>query len=385
MGVQPVIALVYDDDAYVEAGGAALGLMGRHVAGRSFLDAYLSHGTFTEMAALVRARESRPRSLVRAWHEQPSRPAAAANPAGDRRDGIVRELVRGSPANVLHAPQPPDPSLAWRGSRPDRTRSHWRGSRTRCARPRPSRSCKALVTAPFEPYDAVVCTSRAVATHGPRGDQRLRRVSVRELGRSGQLAAPYRFPFGSRRSRWAWTLIASAPALPAERAAARQLLGVGDDEVAILYVGRLSHHAKAHPFPIYRGALEAARASGRRIHLILAGWAAHPAIRDAFETGRATSPQTCEPRSWTAASRTSAARSGTRPTCSSHRRTTFRRRSGWPVFEAMASGLPVVASDWDGYRDLVVDGHTGFLVPTAMVAGATAAATARLLDRRAEL
>jgi hypothetical protein len=39
----------------------------------------------------------------------------------------------------------------------------------------------------------------------------------------------------------------------------------------------------------------------------------------------------------------------------------------------------VVASDWDGYRDLVEDDRTGFLVPTAMVAGATANTTARLL------
>ncbi len=37
---------------------------------------------------------------------------------------------------------------------------------------------------------------------------------------------------------------------------------------------------------------------------------------------------------------------------------------GLTVVEAMAAGLPVVASDWDGYKALVRDGSTGFLVPT---------------------
>lgn len=37
---------------------------------------------------------------------------------------------------------------------------------------------------------------------------------------------------------------------------------------------------------------------------------------------------------------------------------------GLTVIEAMASGLPVIVSDWDGYRDTVVDGITGFLIPT---------------------
>jgi len=35
---------------------------------------------------------------------------------------------------------------------------------------------------------------------------------------------------------------------------------------------------------------------------------------------------------------------------------------GLAVAEALAYGLPPVVSDWDGYRDLVTDGETGFLV-----------------------
>ncbi len=38
---------------------------------------------------------------------------------------------------------------------------------------------------------------------------------------------------------------------------------------------------------------------------------------------------------------------------------------GITLIEAMAAGLPIIASDWNGYKDLVVDGETGFLVPTA--------------------
>jgi len=37
---------------------------------------------------------------------------------------------------------------------------------------------------------------------------------------------------------------------------------------------------------------------------------------------------------------------------------------GLVVLEAMACGVPQVVSDWNGYRDLVVEGETGFLIPT---------------------
>src|SRR5690606_35338045 len=60
------------------------------------------------------------------------------------------------------------------------------------------------------------------------------------------------------------------------RAAARAGLGLGADDIAVLFVGRLSFHAKAHPLPMYLGLERAAQAlarkGGQKLHLIQAGW-----------------------------------------------------------------------------------------------------------------
>lgn len=43
---------------------------------------------------------------------------------------------------------------------------------------------------------------------------------------------------------------------------------------------------------------------------------------------------------------------------------TLEESCGLTPIEAMASGVPQVVSDWSGYRDTVVNGRTGFLIPT---------------------
>jgi len=58
------------------------------------------------------------------------------------------------------------------------------------------------------------------------------------------------------------------------------------------------------------------------------------------------------------------------------------KREGLPrcVMEAMAAGKPVVATDVRGNRDLVDDGHTGFLVRLGDVCGLAAALERLICD-----
>ncbi len=162
LAADPRVALVYDDNAYVEAGGGALGLMGRQVAGRSFLDAYLAHGTFSELAALVQKRASGS-SLEQLWRDHPATSVGCGTLRLIERSEFHQTFGSAPPATIVHAPQPPDPALAWARQQLGRHAFALSGvTHTLCSLDA-IELLRSLVTAPFEPYDALVCTSRAVA------------------------------------------------------------------------------------------------------------------------------------------------------------------------------------------------------------------------------
>lgn len=374
------LGLLYDDDGYVEVTGRPLapgdatrtGLLGRQVAGQEFLNALFAHGSWEELVALVRNQASA--DTLSRYHS--ARQAAGRRPRGLRLvpDEVFPDAFHPDPpTRQVFAPCPPDLRYAW-------ARRHRGGdgyalsgvTHTLCSQ-EAAEWLGQLVVGPFEEYDALICTSQAVlrmvrASAGAYADYLRERVGGDPQVRMRREV----IPLGVDTDRY-------RPPSPPERAAARSLLGVADDEVTVLFVGRLSHHTKAHPFPLYHAAEQAARGTGRKVHLILAGWAHNQPVFDAFRgAAAALAPGVrvsfvdgtrTETRAavWHAADVFSS--------LSDNIQETF----GLVVVEALASGLPVVATDWDGYRDLVVDGETGYLVPTLMVPGATADATTRLV------
>jgi hypothetical protein len=144
----------------------------------------------------------------------------------------------------------------------------------------------------------------------------------------------------------------------------RAALGIAADDVAFLFMGRLSYHAKAHPLPMFLALEAAAQRTKQRVHLILAGWFANPTLETRFLQGAASYAPSVKIKLvdgrreeirneiWHAAD--------VFTSLADNIQETF----GLTPIEAMAAGLPVVISDWNGYRDTVRHGLDGFLVPT---------------------
>jgi len=226
--------------------------------------------------------------------------------------------------------------------------------------------------APLYPWDAVVCTSiagRAVVASAL--EQRLEAMLARfrcstppalavELPQLPviPLAGPTEQPFESLLNR------------TQRRQLARQQLNLSQDAFVVAFVGRLSFHSKAHPISLYRALDELAAANpDQRVTLIECGHLFNSWIAGAYDELRARFPRidfrlvgglqpADEIEKWKVLA---AADVFTSP--ADNLQETF----GLSLLEAMMAELPLVVSDWNGYRDLVKHGVNGYLVPTSDV------------------
>lgn len=219
----------------------------------------------------------------------------------------------------------------------------------------------ALITSPVQPWDALICTTPTVK----KNVEAVMQLQVNHLqDRLGiqQLILPQLpvIPLGIECDNFRVTATSKAEA--------RQRLGIDKNTLVVLFAGRLSFHAKAHPLAMYQ-ALQAALPTlpkNQNLLLVELGWHANEPIANAFK----------EAAQWAAPDL---------KTLHLDSRDPLVRRDGWAIadlfcslsdnlqeafgitpIEAMAAGLPVVVSDWDGYRSSIEDGVTGFRVPSLM-------------------
>ncbi|MFA4994737.1 MAG: glycosyltransferase family 4 protein [Bdellovibrionales bacterium] len=155
-----------------------------------------------------------------------------------------------------------------------------------------------------------------------------------------------------------------AKATPEKRALQRQLLGVKEKDIVLLWVGRLSAAIKAHPLAMFQAAERAASLSGTKVHLVMVGYfvpleaeaqfkkLAAAVCTEASVTFIAANDPRYPDGLWAAGDIFLSLIDN------------MQESFGLTPIEAMAAGLPRVVSDWDGYRDCVTDGEDGYLIRT---------------------
>ncbi|CAN7560592.1 glycosyltransferase family 4 protein [Phenylobacterium sp. LjRoot225] len=337
-------ALYFHPDAYDTTGAR---LMGRHSAGESFLRGFLRHGQvdavhlwnvnrrpIAEVMAMVRRIHPNERALT--WH------------ASRRRLGEV---------GVLNMPVPGIAGEAW-ARRPLGEQSYAIcGITHTTATAAIMQNVSDLLLSPLQDYDALICTSEAVRASVETQLDGVRSYLAQEYG-------PRRRPEPQRVTIPLGINVEDFATTAEHRKAWREKLGIPEDAVVALYVGRFSARAKMNPALMAIALEQAAQRTSRPLYWVNSGWAAtEQAISEHHEQARALCPSVhyreldgrpADVRFsiWSVADFFIS--------FSDNIQETF----GLTPVEAMAAGLPSVVTDWDGYRDTVRPGEDGFRIAT---------------------
>lgn len=215
-----------------------------------------------------------------------------------------------------------------------------------------------LVTGPMESWDALVCpwqstkkaALRELSAYGEYLKERFDIKTDVTLGLQLPVIHPFvRIPEESK---------------PEAGLELRKKLGIEPAEPVVLSVGRFSPLTKASPLPLFLSLQRAAEQTGKKVHLVLAGWFEPEAIsqeyiRTASEIAPSLTVHVLDERDeetlkavWSAAD--------IYTELSDNAQESF----GLTVLEAMANSLPVVLSDWAFSREIVENGKSGVLIPT---------------------
>jgi D-inositol-3-phosphate glycosyltransferase len=204
-------------------------------------------------------------------------------------------------------------------------------------------------------HDAIICSSRAgrdaLLNFVDLVKQRMRAIGADRFGR--RFRTPV-IPLG----------VATDSFAKATAEDMRAALAIGQGVMA-LYFGRLSHLSKGDLAPLII-AFSQVRSAGCDMWLVLAGDDTH--LRCAERLRAVAANIGCGDRirvieNPTVIQKRALFRSADIFVAPSD---SLQETFGISVVEAMAAGLPVIAADWDGYKDTVADAETGYLIPTVL-------------------
>jgi len=330
-------------------------LMGRHSAGEGFLKGFVRHADVDRFYCHATKADH--------FHDFQRRVAAFRGRDDKPTEWISpKTMMRTHRPGCLVVPGPGIDDYSWQRRHHDPRGYSLCGLTHTIASARVMNSLGALLTAPVQPWDAVVCTSRAVKVSVERVIEDYADYLRQRIGAKPRQPVQLPIiPLGVDCSAFEDT----EKTRPL-RAEWRNKLKIADDSVVVLFLGRLSFHAKAHPMPMYLALQMATRRSGKKIHLIQAGEFSNKDIEREF---RETAKEFCpEVDAIFVDGRSAEVRAGVWRAADifTSLSDNIQESFGLTPIEAKAAGLPLVVTDWDGYRDTVRNGIDGITIPTRM-------------------
>lgn len=323
--------------------------MGRHSAGEGFLKGFLQHADIDRLFLWnINNRPQDELEPLLEWLGPPRQPITWL--AAEDRVGL-------SGPGAVYIPTPELQTEAWARRAVGATSYSLTGVTHAIAETYIMAQTAALLTAPLEPWDALICTSRAakdaVQTQLEAVAEYLRdRFGVTRLP-PAQLVT---IPLGIQPADFAPDA--------AVRKAWREALDVPQDALVVLFVGRFTLSTKMNPAPMGLALQQAARKLGKPVYWVLCGHS-HSDLNEA--EFRAAAAAFCPDLNLRFAGELMRdaygpvyAMADVFLSLSDNIQESF----GLTPLEAMAAGLPSVISDWDGYRDTVRHGVDGFRIHT---------------------
>ena len=342
-------AVLYNKEGYDTRGQK---LLGRHSAGEGFLKSLVQHGTADSLYCLTDSKTTFKEfcSHIQPWLQQPRKVRWIPT---ERPDLL-------SQPGTIYRPDPILSQIVWARRFVDQRAYSVCGVTHTLGTKYVMEAIGDLITAPMQPWDALICTSAAAKT-AVEGALRewSEYLAQRNGGKPEILVKLPVIPLGVDCSAFPQGMEAVN-----SRRQLRQELGISADDIVVLFVGRLTFSAKAHPVPMYLALEGAAQQTKAKIHLIQAGWIEDPreepdfknsaqifcpSVNAIFLDGRKPEIRI---NIWSAAD--------IFISLSDNIQETF----GLTPIEAMANGLPAIVSDWNGYKESVRHEIDGFRIPT---------------------
>lgn len=355
------ISLIMTTDAYENSSEKPIG---RRSAGASFLNAYFKYGGNTIHHIIIQTKDDADWFIKQASaHNSKS----VTRTVGLRQWGKIAEKT-----GIFHLPDPCLERWAWRRMPYGDGLFSLLGIVHTLSANNVQKELTEYCSAPLRSWDALICTSRAARTVVEGFLERQASYLRWRHGatRFERLQLPI-IPLGIDPHRWT----PSSQLTPNEvKAQARTQLNLPKEAELVLIAGRLDFMTKFQPDPFLRVLEDLRQTDQPRLELVVYGEALNDEQMEQWKKAAAQLAPSL-PIHWIPGRKAELAApvrwaSDVFVSLADNPQETF----GITPLEAMAAGLPCIVSDWDGYRDTVVqpgeaDEATGLRIATRLQQG----------------